>query len=106
MKFGFSDVTSPAKNHKARIRVDKRFINCVKRTGIPVIIGHTHRPIFPKKGQVSYFNSGSCIHPKGISGIEISENNINLVKWSMSSGKEKQNIERKVMGGPISIHEI
>ncbi len=103
LKLGLPDMTSPAKNHKVRIRVDKRYIKWVKETKIPVIIGHTHRPSFPKEGQVSYFNSGSCVHPKGISGIEISGKKISLIIWNMSLINGEKVIERKVIGGPLSI---
>ncbi len=102
LRFGFSDLTSPAKNFKARIKVDKRYIKWIKETNIPTIIGHTHRPMFPMQGHTPYFNSGSCIHPKGISGIEISNQKIYLVKWSINN-KDNKKISKKILGGPLNI---
>jgi len=105
LRFGFSDLTSPAKNFKARIKVDKRYIKWIKETNIPTIIGHTHRPMFPKQGQTHYFNSGSCIHPKGISGIDISNEKISLVKWSINN-KDNKKITKKILGGPLNILKL
>jgi len=36
-----------------------------------VIAGHTHKPIYPLKGESYYFNDGSAIHPNGITCIKI-----------------------------------
>ncbi len=106
LRFGLPDVTSAAKNHKIRIKADKRFIKWVKNTKIPVIIGHTHRPSFPGKKQHLYFNSGSCIHPEGISGIEISDKKMKLIKWNKSTKNKQKFIEKKIIGGPVSIKNL
>ncbi len=103
LKFGLPDVTSAAKNHRVRIRADRRFIKWTRKNRIPVIIGHTHRPIFPKPGQHPYFNSGSCIHPKGISGIEIDGDCMTLVKWNPGDRDRSGTIQRGILGGPGSL---
>jgi len=103
IKFGLPDLTSPAKNYKARIRVDKRFINLVRKINVPVIIGHTHRPMFPKTGQYPYFNTGCCIHPDGITGIEIINGSINLVEWKLNKEMGKIDTVKKFLGGPLNI---
>jgi len=46
---GINDPTSPAKNFKERIKVEKRMEKWVVKNKQPVIFGHTHRPIFPPK---------------------------------------------------------
>ncbi len=106
LRFGLLDVTSAAKNYKIRIKTDKRFIKWVKNTNIPVIIGHTHRPSFPKEKQPLYFNSGSCIHPEGISGIEISDKKMTLIKWEESTKNKQKIIKKKIIGGPVSIKNL
>lgn len=106
LKWGIPDFTSPAKNYKARIRVDKRFIKLSKETNLPVIIGHTHRPMFPKTGQYPYFNSGSCIHPDGITGIEIVDGSISLIEWASIRAKGRTDIIKRVLGGPLDISKI
>ena len=46
---GIKDPTSPAKNFKKRIRVEKKLIEWVKANNQMLIAGHTHRSRFPKK---------------------------------------------------------
>jgi len=84
MRFGVADPTSPAKNFNIRRKIDKRFIDVAKKQRKGVIIGHTHFPVFPNYGDVPYFNDGSCVHPRCITGIEIENGNIVLVKWLYS----------------------
>lgn len=89
--FGFKDPTSPAKNFKTRNIVEDRIFNWAKERNLLVIAGHTHRPMFyslskedriqNKMGEPYYFNVGSCVHPRCITGIEIENGDIRLVKW-------------------------
>ena len=48
-----------------------------------MIAGHTHRPVYPNVGENLYFNDGTCIHPDGITCIEIENGKITLVKWAL-----------------------
>ena len=86
--FGVKDPTRPAKNYKEKNDVDNRLSEWAKREKVAVIAGHTHRPMFPKVGQVPYFNDGSCVHPRCITAIEISNGCISLIKWSIKSKKD------------------
>jgi UDP-2,3-diacylglucosamine pyrophosphatase LpxH len=89
--FGFKDPTSPAKNFNTRNSVEKKNFNWAKEKNLLVIAGHTHRPMFynlskedrlqNKPGEPYYFNVGSCVHPRCITGIEIERGDIRLVKW-------------------------
>lgn len=56
----------------------------------PVIAGHTHLPLFPAAGHPAYFNTGSCIAPGYLTGIEIQDGVIRLVKWFKTSGEQLQ----------------
>ena len=47
------------------------------------ICGHTHKPVFPGALEVPYYNTGSCVHPRCITGIEIADGWISLIKWSL-----------------------
>jgi hypothetical protein len=49
-----------------------------------VICGHTHRPVFARPGAPPYFNTGACLHPGQITGIEIAGGRIQLVRWTSS----------------------
>jgi len=79
---GLNDPTSPAKNHKELIKIERRMKNwMVKNDNQAVIFGHTHRPRFPKPLELPMFNTGSCVHPDAIIGVEIENMKIAMVKW-------------------------
>jgi hypothetical protein len=72
-----------------------------------VIAGHTHRPVFAnlslterrflesgigtpgvrrkEKAEPVYYNTGSCVHPRCITGLEITAHNIVLAKWGYAA---------------------
>ncbi len=61
-----------------------------------IICGHTHRAYLPSKGNAPYFNIGSCVTAGQITGLEIVNGRISLVKWSRKG--------RQILGtaGPIT----
>ncbi len=107
MRFGVSDPTSPARNFKIRRKIDKRFIDYAKSRNVAVVIGHTHFPVFPDYGDIPYFNDGSCVHPRCITGIEIKGDEIVLVKWSyVQNEKGFLKLEREIIAGPLKINRL
>lgn len=78
---GIKDPTSAAKNYKVSKRIEKKLKKWSTNNNKILIAGHTHRPIFPILGESLYFNDGSCVHPNGITCIEIENGKISLVKW-------------------------
>ncbi len=69
-----------------------------------IIAGHTHRPRFPDPGELPYFNDGSCVHPSSITGIEIKNLQISLIKWHTISHKDGTlQIVKTVLEGPQDI---
>jgi hypothetical protein len=71
-----------------------------------VIAGHNHRPAFSEVGESLYFNDGSCVHPRCITGIEICEGNIMLVKWSLRASQAGYlKTEREILAGPRKISD-
>lgn len=99
---GIADPTSPAKNYKELIRVEKRTKKwIIDNDNLLTIVGHTHRPRFPEPGDIAYFNDGSCVHPRSITGLEIEHGKISLIKWQIAtteSGTLK--IVRVLLEGP------
>ncbi len=82
--WGIKDPTSPAKNYIELLKVERRIKKWIANNGNKItIVGHTHRPHFPKPldNELNFFNDGSCVHPRNISGIEIENGKIALVKW-------------------------
>ncbi len=83
---GIADPTSPAKNYKETIKVERRIKKWIaKNKNQFTIIGHTHRPRFPEAGELALFNDGSCVHPRSITGIEIENGSITLIKWQIAT---------------------
>ncbi|MBL4745839.1 MAG: metallophosphoesterase family protein [Flavobacteriaceae bacterium] len=105
-RIGYKDPTSPAKNHKELIRVEKRIKKWIQHHDNQMVItGHTHRPRFPRPDELPYFNDGSCVHPKSITGLEIVGLNISLIKWETITSKEgKQKIGKTIIEGPTPLH--
>jgi UDP-2,3-diacylglucosamine pyrophosphatase LpxH len=82
--WGIKDPTSPAKNYIELIKVERRIKKWIADNKNKITItGHTHRPRFPKPEDnvPNYFNDGSCVHPRSITGIEIENGTIALIKW-------------------------
>ncbi len=99
---GIADPTSPAKNYKELIRIERRIKKWILRNNLKITIaGHTHRPRFPEPGQIPFFNDGSCVHPRSITGIELEEGIISLVKWHIDTKPDGTlQIVRLVLEGP------
>ncbi len=100
--FGISDPTTPAKNYKELIKVERNIKKwIVSNKNIFTITGHTHRPRFPEAGEIAYFNDGSCVHPRCITGIEIENGQISLIKWQIATNDEGVlKVIRVVLEGP------
>ncbi|MAQ76697.1 MAG: serine/threonine protein phosphatase [Aquimarina sp.] len=86
---GISDPTSPAQNFKETIKVERRLKKWILQNNNQfTIVGHTHRPRFPEVGEPLLFNDGSCVHPRSITGIEIENGNITLIKWQIATTED------------------
>jgi len=125
---GIKDPTRAALNPGLCNEVDKHLHEWANQNdqGITVIIaGHTHRAVFENlslserryleskvktdgikikhQPDGSYFNTGSCVHPLCITGIEITFENgpsLRLVKWGQSTEGTALTIQRTVLEGP------
>ena len=99
---GIADPTSPAKNYKELIRIERRIKRWIVKNNFKItIVGHTHRPRFPEPGQIPFFNDGSCVHPRSITGIEIENGEIVLIKWQIATKPDGTlQIVRLVLEGP------
>ncbi|QWX83217.1 metallophosphoesterase family protein [Cellulophaga sp. HaHaR_3_176] len=103
--WGIADPTSPAKNYTELIKVERRIKRwIVKNKLLITIVGHTHRPRFPEPGDIPFFNDGSCVHPRSITGIEIENGNITLIKWHIATTEDGiLRVVRVVLEGPQKI---
>lgn len=100
---GIKDPTSAAKNYQVSKSVEKKLKRWSVDNNKILIAGHTHRSIFPKDDESLYFNDGSCIHPNGLTCIEIENGKITLAKWNYIVDKELISVGRRVLEGEESI---
>ncbi len=105
--WGIADPTSPAKNYKELIRIERRIKKWIVQNELLItIIGHTHRPRFPEPGDIPFFNDGSCVHPRSITGIEIEDGGISLIKWQISTTDDGTlRVVRVLLEGPQKLSE-
>ena len=105
--FGISNPTSPAQNQEKKEKIGKRLTEWVVNNDKMLIAGHNHRPMFPELGEPLYFNDGSCVHPLFITGIEIDQGKISLIKWGI---KVRKNgllyVGRDVIAGPKALEDF
>ena len=104
---GIADPTSPAKNYKELIKIERRTKNWIAEHNNRITIaGHTHRPRFPKPGEIPFFNDGSCVHPRSITGMEIEQGEISLIKWQISTSEDGTlKIVRVLLEGPRKLKD-
>lgn len=84
--FGMLDPTSAAKNYTHKDRVEQRLSDYAAKSGDILITGHTHRPRL--SADAPYFNTGSCVHPRCITCLEIVGDKITLAKWTCDTRKD------------------
>jgi predicted phosphodiesterase len=99
---GIADPTSPARNYKELIKVERRIKTWITHNNnLVTVVGHTHRPRFPEPGDIAFFNDGSCVHPRSITGIEIENGEIALIKWQIDTKDDGTlQIVKSVLEGP------
>jgi UDP-2,3-diacylglucosamine pyrophosphatase LpxH len=104
---GVKYAASPAKSRRKRHKVEKNFTKWNQAHDIILICGHTHRPKFPHVGEEAYFNCGCCMHPRGITCLELMYDQIILVNWSVATKRDgSMYIKRTAVQGPESIEHF
>lgn len=86
--FGVLDPTSAAKNYTKKQKTEKRLTDWALREKKIVVAGHTHRPMMGGSDS-HYFNTGSCVHPRCITCIEILNRRMTLVKWTLRTREDR-----------------
>lgn len=86
--FGWKDPTRPSQNVRQQHEVENAISSWICDHRQPVICGHTHRSAFPLRHGIPYFNTGSSVFPRLVTGIEIVDGQIALVGWeAMPDGR-------------------
>ncbi|MGF7143789.1 UDP-2,3-diacylglucosamine pyrophosphatase LpxH [Anaerotaenia torta] len=103
---GIKDPTSTSKNNKRKNNIEKNLMNFARDHSQMLICGHTHRPVFPKPGDIPYFNDGSCVHPRCITALEIRAGSISLVKWAVMTKPDRSlYVGREVLEAPVRLND-
>ena len=95
---------SPVRNSFERHKVERNYVKWIRLNRIALICGHTHREKFPRDGELPYFNSGSCVYPSHITGLEITGDAITLVRWRVDANEDGLlQVARRVIAGPTPL---
>ena len=78
-----------------KLRIEQRIADWERDNRQIVVCGHTHRPASAQSGPIPYFNTGSCVMPGQITGIEIQNGIISSIRWSLNGG-----VKRECMSAP------
>ena len=105
--WGIADPTSPAKNYIELIKIERRIKKWILTKNLLItVVGHTHRPRFPEPGDIPFFNDGSCVHPRSITGLEIENGKISLIKWHIVSTEDGTlRVVRVLLEGPQKLSD-
>lgn len=105
-EFGVMDPTSAAKNYKVKKKTERKLQDWAKQRNHILITGHTHRPVLGSKDS-PYFNTGSCVHPRCITCIELVNRRLTLVKWTLATREDRSlYVAREILAEPIFLDEL
>ena len=103
---GFHAPTGGGRSVKLTEKIEKELCAYAENRHRILIAGHTHRPAFPAPTDDScpYFNTGSCVHPYCIIGLEMVKEQISLVRWSVTAAPDRSlTISREILNGPADL---
>lgn len=92
---GVNNPFTSAGSYSNKQKYPGRIEEWARQNGQLTVGGHTHRPFCSGDSQYCYFNSGSCVHPRCITAIEIEGNNLYLVKWLVDVDSENHLMVKK-----------
>ena len=105
-QIGFLDPTSAAKNNTKRDAVEQHLLEWAKKHSCILISGHTHRPSLDVQNRTPYLNTGSCVHPRGITAVELDGKNFTLVKWTYCIRPDYSlYVCREKLAGPLTFDD-
>ena len=103
---GARNPLSPSINSRRMVRSHREMMDWVGRKRQMMFAGHTHHSRFPEPGDIPYFNCGCCTYADGITGIEISDGEVMLVKWYRTTGSDGHpQFNKKILAGPEKLED-
>ena len=102
---GVLDPTSAAKNYRIKNNCELRLNSWAEKKRRILITGHTHRPVLPAEPS-RYYYTGSCVHPRCITCIEIQNRALTLCKWTLDTRFDRTlYVAREVLAGPLYLSD-
>lgn len=103
---GFLDPTSAAKNNTKKKKVEHTGTAWAKQRDVILITGHTHRPMLGTPDS-PFFNTGSCVHPRCITCIEICGFRISLIKWTLLTRPDRTlYVAKEELAKPVRLEDF
>jgi UDP-2,3-diacylglucosamine pyrophosphatase LpxH len=90
-------------------KIERAIAAWVQITRQIIICGHTHRPMSAVFGAPPYFNTGSCVFPGCITGLELQDGQISLVGWFAQPANRlgsPARVERRMIAPPRALHTL
>jgi len=81
-----------------RSQFEEHLAEWAVEAGRVVICGHTHVPVGAGPGDPPYYNTGSCVRPGVLHGIEVVHGQISQVRWVATPWRNGAQAERQVVG--------
>lgn len=105
-QLGLTSASSRPRSVQKRAQsIEQRIVAWVEAHRQIVICGHTHQPRSTRCGRTAYFNTGSCVVPGYVTGLELQDGALTLVKWSSdaANGNGRPGVRREVIAAPKRI---
>lgn len=104
---GIRSPSSPTRNSYQRHKVERNYVRWILKHGTALICGHTHRERFPIDDDPPYFNTGACVFPDYITGLEIVDDAISLVSWQVVPDSNGYlHVARRALAGPRPLSDF
>ncbi len=95
-------VASPNAEERAPRPFERFLLDWAAHNGRGLICGHTHRTVGATYGQTPYFNTGHCVTPGTLTGLEIQNGGIGLVRWRATPGSASPG-QRELLSAPSKL---
>ena len=103
---GWVETASREDQRWGRGMAEKRIVDWVVAHRQITICGHTHQPASTGYLAPPYFNTGSCVYPGYITGLELCAGELTLVKWTWPSASSQMDalpIQRELLAPPVQL---
>ena len=104
---GFRNPFETGQNYKRRTIVEKILAGWGEKNRQTIVAGHTHRPVFPQKASGKYYNTGSSVHTRYITALELAAGAIALVKWEVAAREDGSlHIAKEMLSDARPLREV